>query len=318
MLPNCTPQFDFIGKEHFTDKNKRFSPSIDSSNLGVITFSPTINSSLSSNLFDMQFYGNFGLEVRNETHNNLDMIKFCSDSLENPESTYTVPKNFLSASLCNCTELNKYYEAYSAEVIFQDVQKQNDNKRLHFPLLKQNDNKNLKIIDEKVEHFIKTCLCVEKEFSKHGSVLISLEGCSKQQIHLDYDDSAEVIDKTKTCFIVLIALNDNTKLDGIRYCINKKNESEINNLTRRYRYEIFLNKGDMFLARGIFPHGGSDYMEKNFRIHYYVNCNVYQRPVPMMQRTYLFTKKEIKHAQPYVIMITMQLGMKMRSTRIKK
>jgi hypothetical protein len=54
-----------------------------------------------------------------------------------------------------------------------------------------------------------------------------LEGCSKQQIHLDYDDSAEVIDKTKTCFIVLIALNDNTKLDGIRYCANKKEIKQI-------------------------------------------------------------------------------------------
>ena len=63
------------------------------------------------------------------------MIKFCSDSLENPESTYTVVKNFLSPSLCDCTELDKYYEAYSAEAIFQDVLKQNDNKILHFSLI---------------------------------------------------------------------------------------------------------------------------------------------------------------------------------------
>ena len=41
----------------------------------------------------VESYGKFGLEVRNDTHNDLDMIKFCSDSLENPESTYTVVKN---------------------------------------------------------------------------------------------------------------------------------------------------------------------------------------------------------------------------------
>ena len=75
------------------------------------TFSYSLNS--------MQFYGKFRLEVRNEAHNNLDMIKFCSDSLENAESTYTVVKNYLSPPLCDCTELDKYYEAYSAETIFQ-------------------------------------------------------------------------------------------------------------------------------------------------------------------------------------------------------
>ena len=72
------------------------------------------------------------------------MIKFWPDSLENPESTYTVVKNFLSPSLCDCTELDKYYKAYSAEAIFQDAHKQNDNKF-----------KNLKLIDEKVNILLK-------------------------------------------------------------------------------------------------------------------------------------------------------------------
>ena len=55
--------------------------------------------------FGLKFYDTFGLEVRNKAHNYLDMIKFCSDSLENPESIYTVVKNFLSP---DCTELDKY------------------------------------------------------------------------------------------------------------------------------------------------------------------------------------------------------------------
>jgi hypothetical protein len=49
-----------------------------------------------------------------------------------------------------------------------------------------------------------------------------LEGCSKQDIHVDYDDSEEAIDNTKNCFIMLIALNDNTKLDAIKKIILKK------------------------------------------------------------------------------------------------
>ena len=53
-----------------------------------------------------------------------------------------------------------------------------------FPLLKQNDNKNLNLIDEKVENFINhVCVWKKNLVNTHGSVLISLEGCSKQQIN---------------------------------------------------------------------------------------------------------------------------------------
>jgi hypothetical protein len=52
----------------------------------------------------------------------------------------------------------------------------------------------------------------------------------------------------------------------------------------------------MFLARGIFIHGGSDYIEKNFRIHFYINCKGYKPP---QDATYLLANSELKKIQPY-------------------
>jgi hypothetical protein len=79
-------------------------------------------------------------------------------------------------------------------------------------------------INNTVENFMRNNLLTDKEelFNKSCSVLLSLEGCSKQDIHVDYDDSEEVIGNAKNCFIILITLNDNTKLDAIKKIILKK------------------------------------------------------------------------------------------------
>jgi hypothetical protein len=144
---------------------------------------------------------------------------------------------------------------------------------LHFLINDDNKIENfkgLKQIDNQVENFIKNYLLTDKDewFKKDCSVLLALEDCSKQELHTDYDDSEEIIEKTIHCFIILIALNSNTKLDAVKYRNDKKN---IEIISRPFRYEINFNSGDMLLARGTFLHGGSDYAEKHFRIHYYVN-----------------------------------------------
>jgi hypothetical protein len=54
---------------------------------------------------------------------------------------------------------------------------------------------------------------------------------------------------------MLIAFNDNTKLDAI-----KKNNIKKNNKRKPFRYSINLKSGDMFLARGIVVEKTSEFI----------------------------------------------------------
>jgi hypothetical protein len=218
-----------------------------------------------------------------------ELKDFKLKSFKKPESTFIVIKNFIDPSACDYNELEKYFKRHPDDPPVFQTNKMNDNKRLQFLINDDNklDNfKGLNEIDCKVENFIKNYLLTDKDewFKKDCSVLLALEDCSKQELHIDYDDSEEIIDKTIHCFIILIALNNNTKLDAVKY----RNDKNIDIISRPFRYEINLNSGDMLLARGTFLHGGSDYVEKNFRIHYYVNRKFYEPP---HNATYLLTNK---------------------------
>jgi hypothetical protein len=252
--------------------------------LSNLLFTPTT-------LLSTQFNGSYNKELK-------ELEEFKIKSYENPHSTFIIVKNFIDPTLCDCDQLENHFKKNpDDDIIFQtNNNNKNDNKRMQLQFtndIKLENFKGFVEINNTVEKFIRNNLLTDKEesFNKSCSVLFSLEGCSKQVIHVDYDDSEEAIDHTKNCFIMLIALNDNTKLDAI-----KKNNIKKNNKSKPFRYSINLNSGDMFLARGIFIHGGSDYIEKNFRIHFYVNCKGYKPP---QDATYLLANSELIKIQPY-------------------
>jgi hypothetical protein len=244
-----------------------------------------------SHHLSMQFYGEYGLKSAKDGfdfYKEFDEFKLKSN--KKPESTFIIIKNFIDPFLCDCDELENYFKEHPEPISQNEI---NDNKRMHLQFknhLKLENFKGFVEIDNAVENFIKNNLLTDEDevFNKFCSVLLSLEDCPKQE---DYDDSEEAKDNTKNSFIILIALNDNTKLDAVRYNKKLKNES------RPIRYSINLNSGDMFLARrGTFLHDGSDYVEKNFRIHYYVNCKDYES---QQNNTNLLRKSDFKNIQPY-------------------
>ena len=78
------------------------------------------------------------------------------------------------------------------------------------------------------------------------SIILSLPGCMRQSLHMDYD-------KNKNCYLILVALMPNTSIQGY---YNKQ-------------IKIELDKGDILFARGDFIHAGDNYDITNVRLHFY-------------------------------------------------
>lgn len=98
-----------------------------------------------------------------------------------------------------------------------------------------------------------------------ASTLLSLQGCEKQAYHCDFN--IEHPDSTKS-YACLVALMNGTQLYGL----DRVEKSDYFNAVT-----IQLNAGDLLVFRGDFIHAGSDYAEKNCRIHYYFDYAV-RRP----------------------------------------
>jgi hypothetical protein len=130
-------------------------------------------------LLSTQFNGSYNKELE----------EFKLKSYENPQSTFILVKNFIDPTLCDCDELENCFKKHP-EIIFQTKTK-NDNKRMQLQFTNDIKLENLKgfvEINNTVENFIRNNLLTDKEklFNKSCSVLFSLEGCSKQDIHVDY------------------------------------------------------------------------------------------------------------------------------------
>jgi hypothetical protein len=112
-----------------------------------------------------------------------------------------------------------------------------------------------------------------------GTVIRSLPSCRQQDIHADYPHySDQQKENYSKYFIAVLSLEEGTKLLFLN--------------TAKVLYEVKIPKGALFIANGLFLHGGASYDLENTRVHYYVHpSNIkYKKP----EHTYFTPIEEVK------------------------
>jgi ectoine hydroxylase-related dioxygenase (phytanoyl-CoA dioxygenase family) len=135
----------------------------------------------------------------------------------------------------------------------------------------------LESLNQSVESTMGFLFPDKKMKTSSATTLISLEGCSKQSWHTDFDDTIEA---SQECLSCIIGLEDNTKLYGLIPIISSLSSSSSSSSSLSCSLQqqqqpqwkqitIHFHKGDMVLFRGDFIHAGADYQCDNIRVHYY-------------------------------------------------
>eukprot|EP01038_Epipyxis_sp_PR26KG_P014425 gene14425-19356_t len=99
-----------------------------------------------------------------------------------------------------------------------------------------------------------------KVYNVVTSVLKSVQGCREQHFHTDYS-----YHHGKSCFISLLAIEDNTTLQIVKY------DQETHPHNTYIKETVHIPKGSLFIARGDFVHSGSSYVKANYRYHFYID-----------------------------------------------
>lgn len=191
----------------------------------------------------------------------LKIQNFLAKSDNNPETCCLILKNAI-----NVGEVN--YEAMKIQKPFEIFQTNdplvNDLKRRQLNLNRK-VIKELKLneINDRVLEIFTKIYGSRNKFKPHGSVLLSLEGCMRQTWHTDYSEDDSQFEKSKACFIAIIALMNDTFFYGT-------NDSNV-------AKKMELEAGDILIARGVYVHAGSEYDKLNYRMHYYIDIPSYKR-----------------------------------------
>jgi hypothetical protein len=97
----------------------------------------------------------------------------------------------------------------------------------------------------------------QNRFRFDATAIRSIPGCRQQDIHTDFPnqlDHQKV--KSSKCFIAVLALQDGTKLVYLDRA--------------KVLTTVCIPKGALFIANGLFLHGGAPYDVQNTRVHFYV------------------------------------------------
>jgi hypothetical protein len=100
---------------------------------------------------------------------------------------------------------------------------------------------------------------VELTYPK-ATTLISFAGCEKQAYHYDFNTDHPNCVHSYAC---LVALMDHTQIYGLIECNDDPHNVTFKEATLK------LHAGDVLVFRGDFIHAGSDYADRNVRVHFY-------------------------------------------------
>ena len=206
--------------------------------------------------------------------------QFLIDSKKKPKSTYVILNNVFDNSKINLQELHQYLKT-KGKPIFQQKDNLNDSKRLQLNLnngnLRKKEFIGINCILDSVKELFKNNICNET-FNFKSSGLYSKNGCQKQRDHSDNPIDNKSIKISNRNFIVLISLENNTKLYVYS---NETKKMEL----------VILQQCQILIGRGSLLHAGSDYDVDNIRFHMYVDCADNLRPLNTTYYNDIFTKR---------------------------
>lgn len=124
------------------------------------------------------------------------------------------------------------------------------------------------------------------------TALCSLPGCQRQVAHCDYIPTLEMLDTDDDDIplLSLIGIQDNTHID-----IWEKSHKVIRGFHSKpiARKTLTINRGDVVIFRADCVHAGSEYSEKNVRLHCFLDSESIDRKPNVTWKIY-------KHAPEYV------------------
>lgn len=187
------------------------------------------------------------------TKTQTELLKQAIKALNSNKRSYVARKFFEKVvDSIDCQVLIDKVKTQS-RAIFQGQGNDNDGKRLQREV-ELSDIRDAPEIGGMHELLYDLMKSIDRKLSlSTASLLLSLVGCMQQRLHYDYDSNVETSSKS---YIIIVALMDGTKLvraDGDRVTV------------------MYLNKGDLLIARGDFVHAGAAYSIENIRLHWYVD-----------------------------------------------
>jgi hypothetical protein len=135
-------------------------------------------------------------------------------------------------------------------------------------------NKSVKKLKEGIYNFLKVNKIISENLYINRSVILkSFENCKRQLAHCDYLPEKNYINVLKkkekeVPLVIIVSLEDNTKIDVWPESINWMIEKKTKNIERK---TITLMKNEVFIFRSDLIHGGSEYETSNIRIHMYLD-----------------------------------------------